>query len=528
MTNLALTGMMGTGKSTVGPLVAQRLGMGFADSDVEVERHAGTSVAGLVATGGETALREVERKVVAALLEADGLVLALGGGALLDEATRERTEARASVITLTCSVPELMSRLRGTGRPLLDTGDRGAAVESLLTVRAPLYARYPGVDTTGRSPEAVAVHVAALYRGTAPAAVPRGRTAAGDTRLAFGPAAASLVAAAAAAGAGAPTAAVLIADAGLPDAVVAPRRDALRGAATAVFEAPVSGGEAAKRLDTAAALYRRLLAGGIDRGAVVVAVGGGVVTDLAGFVASTYLRGLPLVLIPTTLLGQVDAAVGGKTAVDLEEAKNAVGTFHPADSVLVDPTLLATLPVREVRNGLAEMVKTGIILDAGLLAELERLPDALAIVRRPDLVERTVRDKLAVVRRDPEDRGERLLLNFGHTAGHALEARSGYTLAHGAAVAQGMVVATHLAVALELCPPELLGRLVTLLDRLGLPSALTDPDVDALVATMAHDKKRIGARQRFVLPTGPGAGVVRAVPIDTVRAALHACAGAPR
>jgi len=321
---------------------------------------------------------------------------------------------------------------------------------------------------------------------------------------------------------------VLIRDAALSEALVGPLRHALAGADLPIVEVPVGGGEAAKRLDTAGEVYGRLLAGGADRGAVAIGVGGGVVTDLAGFIASTYLRGVPLVLGPTTLLAQVDAAVGGKTAVDLEEAKNVVGTFYPAHAVLIDTALLTTLPERELRNGLAEMVKTAVMLDAALLTELERLPAAPAIVDRPDLVDRTARHKLAVVSRDPDDRGERLLLNFGHTAGHAVEACTGYTVPHGEAVSQGMVVATRLAVDLGLCAPELLDRLTSLLDRLGLPTTLAEPEIDRLIAAMGHDKKRRGSQQRFALPTGPGSGVIRAVPLEAVRAALTACAGATR
>ncbi|MFN2451938.1 MAG: 3-dehydroquinate synthase [Candidatus Dormibacteria bacterium] len=534
MRTLVLTGMMGTGKSTVGPLVARRLGLEFVDGDVEIERRAGRSVSDIVAADGETALRVLECAVVADLLAADARVLALGGGALLDDTSRSLAEARAGIVSLTCALPELLGRLEGSDRPLLAGGSRRDRVEAVLAERAGLYARYPGVDTSGRSPEGVADHVAALHRATSMAPVAEGSnpgafTTAGSTGLHFGSATAGVVAAVReATGGREPTSVVLFADASLPTALVAPLREALVAGGLPVVEVPIAGGEPAKRLDTAAALYGRLLAAGVDRGAVVVGVGGGVITDLSGFVASTYLRGLPLVLVPTTLLAQVDAAVGGKTAVDLVQAKNVVGTLHPAHAVLVDAALLSSLPERELRNGLAEMVKLGLILDAHLLDELETLDGASAILGRPDLVERSARGKLAVVARDPHDRGVRMLLNFGHTVGHAVETVSGYAVPHGEAVSQGMVVATRLALDLGLCSVGLLERLVDLLGRVGLPIDLGDTDVELLVQAMAHDKKRLGSAQRFVLPTVAGAGVVHTVPAAAVHAALLAARGVRR
>jgi len=271
-------------------------------------------------------------------------------------------------------------------------------------------------------------------------------------------------------------------------------------------------GEASKSRASWAELTDRLLADGLGRDGLVVALGGGVTGDLAGFVASTYLRGVPWVSVPTSLLAMLDSSVGGKTGVDTESGKNLVGTFHHPVLVVADPDLLSTLPPRHLRAGLAEGVKMAAIRDAALFETIEnearelRAGDPEALLR---LIEASIRHKAEVVAADPEEAGLRQILNFGHTAGHALETISGYTLLHGEAVAAGMRLESRLGEAIGVTEAGTTARLGALLDAVGLPPVLAAaerkavpgpwPDPEALLAAAAADKKARGGKVRWVL-----------------------------
>ncbi|MDI7276849.1 MAG: 3-dehydroquinate synthase, partial [Anaerolineae bacterium] len=264
------------------------------------------------------------------------------------------------------------------------------------------------------------------------------------------------------------------------------------------LEAPT--GEAAKTYGSLQALYDGLLASGADRGTPVIAFGGGALSDVAGYAAATWLRGLPWIVVPTTLLAQVDAGLGGKVAIDHPAGKNLIGAFHPPRLVIVDPALLRTLPPEEFGAGLAEVVKHGVIAAPDLFAHLEAHgPEPLSWT-----VPRAARVKVDVVALDPEERGRRAVLNLGHTVGHALERVTGFSLRHGEAVSIGMVAVTRLAVRLGLCDEELEPRLVALLSRLGLPVRGPRLEADLLWQAMASDKKREKGAVRFVLPVRLG------------------------
>jgi 3-dehydroquinate synthase len=267
-------------------------------------------------------------------------------------------------------------------------------------------------------------------------------------------------------------------------------------------------GERSKTRDTWAQLTDALLNYGLGRDGGVVTLGGGVAGDLGGFVAATYLRGLPYVQVPTTLLAMVDASIGGKTGVDTPQGKNLIGAFHPPVAVLSDPRTLATLPDREYRGGLAEAVKHGLIADREYFKWMEREADAL--LRRDSaalehLVRRSVEIKAEVVGEDERESGRRAILNAGHTVAHALERVSDYALAHGEAVALGLVAECRLATRLGLAAPAVGERVETLLARFGLPVRLSDPAPgEALIAAMASDKKNRASRIRFALPGALG------------------------
>ncbi len=287
-------------------------------------------------------------------------------------------------------------------------------------------------------------------------------------------------------------------------------------------------GEAHKTLDSAARIFAALATLGATRDAAVIALGGGVIGDLAGFAAACWMRGIDFIQMPTTLLAMVDSSVGGKTGVNLPAGKNLVGAFHQPRAVIADTATLATLPVREYRAGLAEMVKIGAIGDAGFFDWLEAHAEALVAREEAGLasaIAHSCAHKAGVVARDETEQGERALLNFGHSFGHALEVECGYgTLLHGEAVAIGMLQAASLSARLGWAGDADAARLRTLLERLGLPTALPPRlDPDALLARMALDKKNREGRLRLILWRGVGqAFIAEDVPAAAVRAVLDA------
>jgi 3-dehydroquinate synthase len=289
-------------------------------------------------------------------------------------------------------------------------------------------------------------------------------------------------------------------------------------------------GERSKTRETWSRLTDELLRLGFGRDSGIVALGGGVVGDLAGFVAATYLRGVPYVQVPTTLLAMLDASVGGKTAVNTPEGKNLIGAFHPPAAVLADPLVLGTLPEREYRAGLAEAVKHGLIADREYFEWMEREADRL-VSRDTNalqhLVRRSVEIKAAVVGQDEREAGRRAILNAGHTVAHALEQVTDYRMPHGEAVALGLVAESALATGLGLATPEPGARVAALLERLGLPTRMAEPvAVERLLAAMGRDKKNRGTEIRFALPRslgtmGEGPDWTTAASDPAIRAALR-------
>jgi 3-dehydroquinate synthase len=297
--------------------------------------------------------------------------------------------------------------------------------------------------------------------------------------------------------------------------------------ATAVDLVVIEPGEQSKCVPTASELWEKLLDLGADRKTAVVAVGGGVIGDLAGFIAATYARGIPFFQVPTTLLAQVDSSVGGKVGINLPAAKNMVGAFLQPRGVLIDTATLATLPDSEYRAGLGEVVKYGVILDAALFEFLE--VNAGRILRRDPaalrhVIARCCRLKADIVEQDEREvSGLRAVLNYGHTFGHALESLTGYgTLLHGQAVAMGMVCAARLAERLGRIDASVADRQQKLLAAFGLPTHLPEVDADDILRAMMHDKKARHGELRFVLPTRLGhAELVGGVEIEKIREVLN-------
>jgi shikimate kinase / 3-dehydroquinate synthase len=462
--HLALIGFMGAGKSRLGAEVAQRLGRPFVDLDREIESASGRTIPDLFVAGGEPAFRVLEAEAARReLRRAEPAVIALGGGAVETEGIVNDLRDRAVAALLEIDVGEAWRRVGGRGRPL--AADE-ASFRALYQRRAPVYREV--ADSVVRDADDAVLAAGGVEVGLG-----------GIERLGSG------------LHGGRPVA--LVADAHVAGIHGALAQLALGAALAETHELPA--GEEAKTLEAVERLWRALR---LPRGGALVALGGGSVTDAAGFVAATYLRGIPWLSVPTTLVGQVDAGIGGKTAIDLPEGKNLVGAFHWPVRTVIDPGLLATLPPEEVSEGMAEVVKTGLL--AG--EPLWELPQR-------ELVRRCAAYKTAICMRDPQEHGERKALNLGHTFAHALEAASDYRLRHGEALALGLLAALRLS---------------------GLPTDVVEEvlsprpvrvDTERAWAALGRDKKTANGRPQLVLLERPGLPRTNVeLPEAEIRAAL--------
>ncbi len=501
---LLLAGFMATGKSTVGRLVAEREGAAFVDLDALIEQRAGASVARIFDEHGEAAFRKLEREELSRVLDAGyAAVVALGGGALARRQTRLDALDRAVVVTLDAPPDEILQRARlEGGRPLLDVPDPAERVAELLEQRRPGYLEaHACIDTGGRDPGEVAALAAEVWRKD-PLAVAAGeRSYAVDIGQGVASAAVARLAQGASLG-------LVVSDSNVAPLHAAPIVRAVSGAVPRASRVVLHAGEQHKNLDAPRRIWDAALQAGADRRSIVVAVGGGVVSDIAGFAAATWMRGIAWIGVPTTLLAMVDASVGGKTGVDFGPGKNLVGAFWQPRGVVCDVDLLATEPERGYVAALAEVVKTALIGDPELFSLLEAQGAAVR-ARDPgvvaEVVRRSIRVKARIVGLDERESGIRATLNLGHTVGHALEAQGGYTrLGHGEAVSLGLVAALAIGRELGYSPPALVERTVGLLRSLGLPSSLSGEPLAEAAALVGHDKKRAGDRLRFVVARDVG------------------------
>jgi shikimate kinase/3-dehydroquinate synthase len=543
--NVVLIGFMGTGKTAVGRSVAARLGRPFIDTDTLIEGRAGRPVSEIFAEEGEEAFRRLEADVVAAASAQDGVVIATGGGVVLNRENMARLRRTGVIVALRADPEAILARVgAGCDRPLLGT-DPGARVRRLLEERDDLYQDADlTLDTTVLSVEDVSSRVVAFAeaqsgrasaRGPtsppAPTDVPGSASARAPServvRVALGTRGYDIRI-----GRGLlPRAAGYLRACGLTGRLALlthPRLNALYGHALAaslreggyeVVTVSVPASESSKSLRAAQRVYDALVEARLDRTAALLALGGGVAGDLGGFVAATFLRGIAWAALPTTLLAQVDASIGGKTAVNHPRAKNLIGAVHQPAVVLADIETLRSLPAREIRSGMAEVIKTAVIgapdlfeyLEGNVGAARAGQPEALAHV-----VGRCAAYKAEIVAADEREMDGRIVLNYGHTIGHAIEAAVGYRgLTHGEAIAVGMTLEARLAVRLGICDGSLLDRQTRLLAAAGLPVRLSQlsrgrpPAREAVAAAMAHDKKARAGRLRFVLPSGWGRTVIR-------------------
>ena len=541
--NIFITGFSGSGKTSVGRMVAHQLGWRFVDIDDEIVERAGRSIEAIFSEHGEAYFRGLERDCLAEVCKGDRQVVSTGGGVTTDAANRQIMEWSGAIVCLEARPETVHRRLQHqqdelggpTVRPMLTASDPLARIRFLKGERQPTYTlAHWTIHTDHLEPSEVVSEVLRAWQML--------KNRAAETQSEDSDTAAVVRASSGSypiwVGWGLldqlgervkrvlqPSAAYIITDEGV-------YRPAMRahiameaaGVATDMFVIPP--GERSKTLETAQHIYTWLAERKAERGHLILAVGGGVVGDLAGFVAATYLRGMPFAQVPTSLLAMMDAAIGGKVAVDLDQGKNLVGAFYQPEFVLADVQVLETLPQRELASGWAEAIKHGLILDSGLLAtfELQHGPvQALEREAATDVIRRSVAIKAQIISRDEKETlGVRVLLNYGHTIGHAIEAATGYnTFLHGEAVSIGMMGAAYISHAMGLMSEEEVERQRAVLERFGLPLSCRGADISAILDAMRSDKKTAGKAIRWVLLDGIGNAVTRNdVPDKIVREVL--------
>jgi len=528
-------GLPGSGKSVVGRRVAHRHDATFIDLDERIEHAAGRPIPQIFEEEGEAGFRVLERAAVEALGPADAgtrvaRVIATGGGTILDPRNRWRLFRGRLPIWLDGRPEVLAQRLRRspTVRPLVAGRDPIGTIRELGHARERFYAagsRLRGVAEVGRVIERVDELIAASARASTPSGTVllRAETPIGTFVLGEGIAAAEIAGALAALRA---RRAILVSEAGAWAAVGERLAAAIAadGLETEIVTLPQ--GEPAKRLAVIEAAAGDLARLRVERGEPIVAIGGGALGDAAGFLAATYLRGIPVIHVPTTLVAQIDSSIGGKTGVDLDAGKNLVGAFHQPAAVIIDIDALRTLPERERRAALGEAVKMAALGDERLFEVLEAQGPAIA--RGDDepfgsgavaeVVERAAWAKVEVVLADEREAAGRIALNLGHSLGHAIEAAAGFeAIRHGEAVAHGLRAACRIGRAVGVTPTARAARIEGLLDTLALATIPPQLPVDRVLEHLGADKKHTGGRLRWILPTADGHVVRDDVPDDIVR-----------
>ncbi|MGV8897843.1 MAG: bifunctional shikimate kinase/3-dehydroquinate synthase AroKB [Burkholderiaceae bacterium] len=557
--NIFLIGLMGAGKTTVGRALAKKLNKRFVDSDHEIEARSGASIPWIFEIEGEGSFRRREAEVIRDLTAQQGIVLATGGGAILDAQNRAYLHARGTVVYLRTSVQNILQRTgHDKNRPLLQTADPRKLLEELTRQRDPLYREIAHVVIdTGRPNVQFMVHAILHHLGLKVPNVLSEQTAHScaldqlqhkrqqmntlqhpsmQLKVDLGNRSYPII-----------IGQSLLADpillarhilgqrvAVVTNTTVAPLYlepfvQALRAAGKEVMTIILPDGEEYKNWASLMQIFDALLDAKCDRKTTLIALGGGVIGDLTGFAASSYMRGIPFVQVPTTLLAQVDSAVGGKTGINHPLGKNMIGAFYQPQAVISDTSTLATLPARELAAGLAEIIKIAAIIDAPFFDWIES--NIAKLVARDTAtitaaIHRSCEIKADVVRQDEREGGLRAILNFGHTFGHAIESGLGYgKWLHGEAVGCGMVMAADLSYRLGLIDYVTKVRVNALVQAAGLPTVAPDLGTARWLELMEVDKKNEGGQIKFILLKPLGKPAIMSVPQDillaTLQAAIH-------
>ncbi|GAC1548741.1 MAG: hypothetical protein NVS2B7_24700 [Herpetosiphon sp.] len=523
---IALVGLSGSGKSTVGPLLAARLGWHFVDTDASIATNTGATIGAIFDSAGEAAFRRLESEALAAALK-PYTVVATGGGVLESGSNRAMLAERAIVVWLAASPTTLTSRLGDANdRPLL-AGDLLTRLTDLADRRSATYAAAADciIKVDHRTPGEATADIQQLWDRLRPRGEIAVTAPGGSYDIVIEPGALDQL----------PDrlqelglngTAWLVGDANtLP--LYAPTIEHLFSTVGRRWQSlQIPAGERAKTMATVGQVHDWMLTHGVERGDVLLALGGGVVGDLAGFAAATVLRGIALVHLPTTVIAIVDSAIGGKTGVDHAAGKNLIGAFYQPRLVLSDTRLLGTLSLAERTSGWTEAIKHGMIGDARLFNDLAANVDRIRDLAEPQLtalLRRAAAFKARIVSGDEREAGDRILLNYGHTIGHALEAWSEYRMRHGEAVAIGMSAAAVIAQLMGMADDSVVTGQRAVLRAFGLPVSLPPGAEPAtLMALTTSDKKIHDRRIRWVLPTAIGSMQVRAdVPARLVLEALR-------
>ncbi len=549
MQNLYLVGLMGAGKTTIGRILARKLGKRFVDSDHEIEARTGASIPWIFEIEGEPSFRRREAEVIRDLTMQQGIVMATGGGAILNADSRAYLKERGTVIYLRANVNSIMTRTsHDKSRPLLQTADPRKRIEELALQREPFYMEVADVVIdTGRPNvqsmvQTILMQLASLECENSPNCVTQAEPSMNEQSnillsvdldersypIVIGP---DLLADAELLlrhiGGGGKVA--IVTNTTVAPLYLARLQQALAATGKDVISIVLPDGEEHKNWASLMQIFDTLLAHKCDRKTTLVALGGGVIGDLTGYAASSYMRGVGFVQIPTTLLAQVDSSVGGKTGINHPLGKNMIGAFYQPRAVIADTTTLETLPARELSAGLAEVIKHGAIIDAAFFDWIEANIDKLMARERGALayaIARSCEIKADVVRQDEREGGLRAILNFGHTFGHAIEAGLGYgNWLHGEAVGCGMVMAAELSQRMGHVDAATVARVRALVAAAGLPVEAPDLGTERWLELMEVDKKNEGGAIKFILLKPLGSPSISSAPHEHVLATLAACVG---
>ena len=493
--HIFLYGPPGSGKTTVGKVLAHTLGLPFVDLDAQIEAAEGRTITSIMQNQGEAVFRTLESAKLEQATRQESSIISLGGGALLSEANRKCAESAGEVVILEADLNTLITRLTSGGdtRPLL-AGDLTNRLNALMQKRGAHYNSFSlRVANYPQSPSETAERIQALLgrfrvhqQGIDYDVIIQRGAIKGFSEFLKDWQIPSLV--------------TIVTDSNVGALYAEEVQESLKEIGQAISIITIPAGEGNKSLETVSFLWQEFVKNGLDRKSLAIALGGGVTGDLTGFAASTYMRGIPWVGIPTSLLAMVDSSLGGKTGFDLPYGKNLVGAFHSPRLVLTDPDLLSTLPQEEFRSGLAEVMKHGVIADSRLF-EIGSNGEKAVAISLDEVIRRAIAVKVQFIESDPFEHGARAALNFGHTVGHAVELVSGFRLRHGEAVAIGMVAEARLAEKLSLAERGLAKEISRVLAGLGLPTEIP-PEFprEAIVRSMQVDKKKQAGKVRFALP----------------------------
>jgi 3-dehydroquinate synthase len=523
-TKIILTGFMGTGKTTVGKLLADYLNYRFIDTDELIESRNDRSISDIFQELGEDAFREMERAIVKEIAELEGVVISTGGRLMLDPENVNALSRNSRVLCLVATPDEILSRVmadQGHKRPLLSVSNPKERIVELLQERSVKYRRFPQIVSDEKKPTDIAKGLVEFINTDPKSLTVENPQKSYEYVVGAGllPFIRQLT--------GVEGQAVIITDE-VVNALYGPSCTSIGH----IIEIP--SGRQNKSLVTVQSVYDQLLDKGFDRSGTIIALGGSVVGDIAGYVAATFMRGVNFVQCPTSLVAMVDTSVGGKTSIDLPQGKNMIGVYKQPTKVIADVATLQTLPQADFAAGMAEVIKHGLIAESNLLEQVEkgywaknwdRSPSYIGELQR--LVAQAIQVKINIVQADPFEQGQRSILNLGHTFAYAIEQVSNNAYRHGEAVGMGLVAAANLSARLGFCDILLQKRIEGILESVNLPTRIpSDIKPDALIQAMQRDKKKRAGQLRFILLRGIGQAFVSGgVSVDEIKDAVSAVSG---